>query len=66
MEATIDVNSLRKPFGPTVVLDGITFTVLPGQVTGFVGPNVARRQPLLTCPPYPSVTPVTPAIPGKG
>lgn len=66
MEATIEVNSLRKPLGPTVVLDGITSTVLPAKVTRFIGPNDARRQPVLTCPPYPSVTPVTPAIPGKG
>jgi ABC-type branched-subunit amino acid transport system ATPase component len=66
MEAIIEVNSLRKPFGPTVVLGGITFTVLPGQVTRFIGPNGARRPPVLTCTPYPSVTPVTPAIPGKG
>src|SRR5580698_7930925 len=43
MEATIEVNGLRKLFGPTVALDGMTFTVLPGQVTGFVGPNGAGK-----------------------
>ncbi len=43
MEATIEVNGLSKRFGPVVALDGITFTVAPGQVTGFVGPNGAGK-----------------------
>jgi ABC-2 type transport system ATP-binding protein len=42
-DATIDVAGLRKRFGPTLALDGITFTVSPGQVTGFVGPNGAGK-----------------------
>ena len=41
MQATIDVRGLRKSFGPTLALDGMTFTVTPGQVTGFIGPNGA-------------------------
>jgi ABC-2 type transport system ATP-binding protein len=43
MEATIEVTGLRKRFGPTVALDGMTFTAQPGQVTGFVGPNGAGK-----------------------
>jgi len=43
MEATIEVAGLRKRFGPTLALDGMTFTVSPGQVTGFVGPNGAGK-----------------------
>ena len=43
MEATIEVNGLRKRFGPVMALDGMTFTVQPGQVTGFVGPNGAGK-----------------------
>jgi ABC-2 type transport system ATP-binding protein len=42
-EATIDVSGLRKRFGPTVALDGMSFTVAPGRVTGFVGPNGAGK-----------------------
>jgi ABC-2 type transport system ATP-binding protein len=42
-EATIDVAGLRKRFGPTLALDDMTFTVQPGQVTGFVGPNGAGK-----------------------
>jgi ABC-2 type transport system ATP-binding protein len=41
--ATIEVTGLRKRFGPTVALDGMSFTVAPGQVTGFIGPNGAGK-----------------------
>src|SRR6266566_3531664 len=43
MEATIEVSGLRKRFGATVALDGLSFTVAPGAVTGFVGPNGAGK-----------------------
>ena len=46
MEATIEVTGLRKRFGTVEgaqALDGMTFTVAPGQVTGFVGPNGAGK-----------------------
>ncbi len=43
MEATIEVTGLRKRFGSAVALDGMSFTVQPGQVTGFVGPNGAGK-----------------------
>jgi ABC-2 type transport system ATP-binding protein len=43
MEATIEVTGLRKSFGATQALDGVSFAVQPGQVTGFVGPNGAGK-----------------------
>jgi ABC-2 type transport system ATP-binding protein len=43
MEAAIEVAGLRKRFGAAQALDGMTFTVLDGQVTGFVGPNGAGK-----------------------
>jgi ABC-2 type transport system ATP-binding protein len=43
MNATIDVTGLRKRFGSTLALDGMTFSVKPGQITGFVGPNGAGK-----------------------
>ena len=43
MNATIEIDGLRKRFGPVQALDGMTFTVRPGQVTGFVGPNGAGK-----------------------
>jgi len=43
MEARIDVIGLRKRFGATLALDGMSFAVSPGQVTGFIGPNGAGK-----------------------
>jgi ABC-2 type transport system ATP-binding protein len=43
MQTTIEVTGLRKRFGPTVALDGMSFEVAPGHVTGFVGPNGAGK-----------------------
>ena len=43
MKTAIEVGGLRKRFGPTVALDGVSFTARPGQVTGFVGPNGAGK-----------------------
>jgi ABC-2 type transport system ATP-binding protein len=43
VEATIEVSELHKRYGPTVALDGLSFTVKPGSVTGFVGPNGAGK-----------------------
>ena len=43
VEPSIEVNAVHKRFGPTVALDGLSFTVSPGQVTGFVGPNGAGK-----------------------
>ena len=43
MDATIEVTGLRKRFGTTTALDGMSFSVRPGQVTGFVGPNGAGK-----------------------
>jgi ABC-2 type transport system ATP-binding protein len=42
-EQTIEVSGLRKRFGTIQALDGMTFTVPPGRVTGFVGPNGAGK-----------------------
>src|SRR5690606_11118290 len=43
MKATIEVTGLRRRFGRNVALDGMTFAVRPGRVTGFVGPNGAGK-----------------------
>jgi ABC-2 type transport system ATP-binding protein len=39
MEANIEISNPHRRFGATVALDGMTFTVAPGEVTGFVGQN---------------------------
>lgn len=40
---TIDVRGLTKRYGPDTVVDDLSFTVEPGQVTGFLGPNGAGK-----------------------
>jgi ABC-2 type transport system ATP-binding protein len=39
----IDVQGLTKRYGPDTVVDDLSFTVSPGQVTGFLGPNGAGK-----------------------
>jgi ABC-2 type transport system ATP-binding protein len=43
IEGTIEVAGLRKRFGAHTALDGMSFAVRPGRVTGFVGPNGAGK-----------------------
>ncbi len=43
MEPTIEVRALRKRYRTTVAVDGLSFIVRPGEVTGFVGPNGAGK-----------------------
>src|ERR1700689_5624390 len=39
----IEVDQLTKRFGPVAAVDALSFTVRPGQVTGFLGPNGAGK-----------------------
>jgi ABC-2 type transport system ATP-binding protein len=39
----IEAMDLSKRFGRTVAVDGLTFRVRPGKVTGFLGPNGAGK-----------------------
>jgi ABC-2 type transport system ATP-binding protein len=39
----IEVDRLSKRFGPVTAVDGLSFAVRPGQVTGFLGPNGAGK-----------------------
>jgi ABC-type Mn2+/Zn2+ transport system ATPase subunit len=43
MKMTIEVAGVRKACGRTLALDGMTFTVCPGQVLGFIRPNGAGK-----------------------
>jgi ABC-2 type transport system ATP-binding protein len=47
MDATIEIDGLRKRYGSTVAVDGLSFSVRPGVVTGFVGPNGAGKSTTL-------------------
>ncbi len=39
----IEARGLTKRYGDTLAVDDLTFTVRPGQVTGFLGPNGAGK-----------------------
>ena len=39
----IEVKGLTKHYGPTKAVEDLTFSVKPGQVTGFLGPNGAGK-----------------------
>ena len=47
MSVTIEARGLRKRYGRTLAVDGLSFTVEPGRVTGFVGPNGAGKSTTL-------------------
>lgn len=39
----LELNDLSRRYGSVVALDGLTFSVKPGQLMGFVGPNGAGK-----------------------
>ncbi|MFJ4437613.1 ATP-binding cassette domain-containing protein [Streptomyces sp. NPDC088923] len=43
----IDVHELTKEYGGSRVLDGLTFSLAPGRVTGFLGPNGSGKSTTL-------------------
>ncbi|GGK52041.1 ABC transporter ATP-binding protein [Nocardia camponoti] len=43
VETMIELNGLTKKFGQTAAVQDLSFTVRPGQVTGFLGPNGAGK-----------------------
>jgi len=42
-KSVIEIENLHKSFGPTKVVDGISFNVQAGDVFGFLGPNGAGK-----------------------
>ena len=47
MGQVIEVNELTKSFGRTTAVRGLSFTVRPGHVTGFLGPNGSGKSTTL-------------------
>ena len=41
----IEVENLSKRYGTKLAVDGLSFVVQPGIVTGFLGPNGAGNPP---------------------
>ncbi len=40
---TLEIHSLKRSYGGSTALDGLSFMVKPGTVTGFLGPNGAGK-----------------------
>jgi ABC-2 type transport system ATP-binding protein len=45
----IQAHNLTKRYGSTVAVDGLTFDLTPGLVTGFLGPNGAGKSTTMRC-----------------
>jgi ABC-2 type transport system ATP-binding protein len=45
----IEVRGLTKRYGDKVAVDGLSFAVEPGKVTGFLGPNGAGKTTTMRC-----------------
>lgn len=48
-DVAIIVNEFRKTYGDFVAVDGISFTVAPGEILGLLGPNGAGKTSTLEC-----------------
>jgi len=49
MAAAIVVENLRKAYGPTVAVDGVSFTVERGEIFGLIGPKGAGKTTTTEC-----------------
>ena len=47
--AVIEIRDLTKRFGRVLAVDGLTFDVHPGRVTGFLGPNGSGKSTTMRC-----------------
>ena len=45
----IEVDGLRKSYGPVTAVDGVTFTASPGAIFGLLGPNGAGKSTTIHC-----------------
>jgi ABC-2 type transport system ATP-binding protein len=48
-QPVIHVDSIRKTYGQTVAVDGISFDVQPGEIFGLIGPNGAGKTTTMEC-----------------
>lgn len=49
MNTIVQVDGLRKTYGATVAVDGVSFEVREGEIFGMVGPNGAGKTTIIEC-----------------
>ncbi|HMD37265.1 MAG TPA: ABC transporter ATP-binding protein [Vicinamibacterales bacterium] len=49
MQPVVRVEGIRKTYGSTVAVDGISFDVEPGKIFGLIGPNGAGKTTTMEC-----------------
>jgi ABC-2 type transport system ATP-binding protein len=47
--SVLEFHDLHRSFGDVVALDGLTFSVAPGELCGFLGPNGAGKTTAMRC-----------------
>ena len=47
--SVIEVTGLRKVYGERTVVDGVSFSVEPGEIFGILGPNGAGKTTTVEC-----------------
>jgi ABC-2 type transport system ATP-binding protein len=48
-DPVIHVDAIRKTYGRTVAVDGVSFDVQPGEIFGLIGPNGAGKTTTMEC-----------------
>ena len=60
----IEAHGLVKRYGSTMAVNDLSFSIRPGMVTGFLGPNATN--PMNTASPMTRIVTVVPVMSGPG